>query len=148
MKIVFLFLFFFLTSGCGYQPVYHNKNIQNLELSEIIVNGNKDINNIIISRLSVDENKNADKLYLTSLYKKEISSKNTKGQSVAFKSTIEVRLEIKNIKNEIIGKRNFIKEFIYYEKDNQFGQVEYENSIRKNLVEEVVIEIINYLNTK
>jgi hypothetical protein len=41
MKIVLLFLFFFLMSGCGYQPIYLNKNIQNLEFSEIVLDGNE-----------------------------------------------------------------------------------------------------------
>jgi hypothetical protein len=148
MKIAFLFLFFFLLSSCGYQPIYLNKKIQNFEFSEIILNGNQDINNIIISKLSTNENKNSDKLYLTSLYKNETTSKNTKGQTVAFKITIEVNLLIENIDNELVGKRNFTKTFIYNNQNNQFGLVEYQNSIINNLVNEIIAEIINYLNTK
>jgi len=121
MKIVLLFLFFFLMSGCGYQPIYLNKNIQNLEFSEIILDGNQDLNKIIIERLSVsksNENERNEKLYLKSLYKNETTSKNQKGQSVSFKSTIEVNLQIENINSEIVSRRNFTKEFTYNSKNN------------------------------
>jgi outer membrane lipopolysaccharide assembly protein LptE/RlpB len=150
MKKVLLFLFFFLMSGCGYQPIYLNKNIQNLEFSKIILDGNQDLNKVIIEKLSIrenNENERTDKLYLKSLYKNETTSKNTKGQSVSFKSTIEVNLQIENINSEIVSKRNFTKEFTYNHKNNQFGLAEYEASIKKNLIDTIINEIIIYLNT-
>lgn len=150
MKIVLLFLFFFLMSGCGYQPIYLNKNIQNLEFSEIILDGNQDLNKIIIERLSVsesNENERTEKLYLKSLYKNETTSKNQKGQSVSFKSTIEVNLQIENINSEIVSRRNFTKEFTYNSKNNQFRLAEYEASIKNNLIDTIINEIIIYLNT-
>jgi len=150
MKIVLLFLFFFLMSGCGYQPIYLNKNIQNLEFSEIILDGNQDLNKIIIERLSVsksNENERNEKLYLKSLYKNETTSKNQKGQSVSFKSTIEVNLQIENINSEIVSRRNFTKEFTYNSKNNQFRLAEYEASIKNNLIDTIINEIIIYLNT-
>lgn len=150
MKIVLLFLFFFLMSGCGYQPIYLNKNIQNLEFSEIILDGNQDLNKIIIERLSVsksNENERNEKLYLKSLYKNETTSKNQKGQSVSFKSTIEVNLQIENINSEIVSRRNFTKEFTYNNKNNQFRLAEYEASIKNNLIDTIINEIIIYLNT-
>lgn len=151
MKIVLLFLFFFLMSGCGYQPIYLNKNIQNLEFSEIILDGNQDLNKIIIERLSVsksNENERNEKLYLKSLYKNETTSKNQKGQSVSFKSTIEVNLQIENINSEIVSRRNFTKEFTYNSKNNQFRLAEYEASIKNNLIDTIINEIVIYLNTK
>ena len=150
MKKVLLFLFFFLMSGCGYQPIYLNKNIQNLEFSEIILDGNQDLNKIIIERLSVsesNENERTEKLYLKSLYKNETTSKNQKGQSVSFKSTIEVNLQIENINSEIVSRRNFTKEFAYNSKNNQFRLAEYEASIKNNLIDTIINEIIIYLNT-
>jgi len=137
-------------SGCGYQPIYLNKNIQNLEFSEIILDGNQDLNKIIIERLSVsksNENERNEKLYLKSLYKNETTSKNQKGQSVSFKSTIEVNLQIENINSEIVSRRNFTKEFTYNSKNNQFRLAEYEASIKNNLIDTIINEIIIYLNT-
>ena len=151
MKKVLLFLFFFLMSGCGYQPIYLNKNIQYLEFSEIVLDGNEGLNKIIIEKLSIgenNENKNSDKLYLKSLYKNETTSKNTKGQSVSFKSTIEINLQIESIDGEIVSKRNFTKEFTYNNKNNQFGLAEYEASIKNNLIDTIINEIVIYLNTK
>jgi len=150
MKIVLLFLFFFLMSNCSYQTIYLNKNIQNLKFSEIILDGNQDLNKIIIEKLSVsksNENERNEKLYLKSLYKNETTSKNQKGQSVSFKSTIEVNLQIENINSEIVSRRNFTKEFTYNSKNNQFRLAEYEASIKNNLIDTIINEIIIYLNT-
>ena len=52
MKKTLVILLFFLI-GCGYQPVYLNKSIQNLEYSKIILTGNNEINRKITSILSI-----------------------------------------------------------------------------------------------
>ncbi len=147
MHKVLLVLLFFLSS-CGYQPVYLNKNLKNIEYSKIKLNGDESINKIIINALPISVNDNNEKknqLNLSSLYKIEPASKNSKGQVLSFKSMIEVNLEVRNINNEIVQNKNFVKQFIYNNKQNNFELVDYQNSIKDDLIDIIINEIIIYL---
>ena len=147
MNKVLLVLLFFLLS-CGYQPVYLNKNLENIEYSKIKLNGDESINKIIINALPISVNDNNEKknqLNLSSIYKIEPASKNSKGQVLSFKSMIEVNLEVKNINNEIVQNKNFVKQFIYNNKQNNFELVDYQNSIKDDLIDIIINEIIIYL---
>ena len=149
MNKVLLVLLFFLLS-CGYQPVYLNKNLENIEYSKIKLNGDESINKIIINALPIsvnDNNKKKNQLNLSSIYKIEPASKNSKGQVLSFKSMIEVNLEVKNINNEIVQNKNFVKQFIYNNKQNNFELIDYQNSIKDDLIDIIISEIIIYLNS-
>ncbi len=149
MHKVLLVLLFFLSS-CGYQPVYLNKNLKNIEYSKIKLNGDESINKIIINALPISVNDNNEKknqLNLSSIYKIEPASKNSKGQVLSFKSMIEVNLEVKNINNEIVQNKNFVKQFIYNNKQNNFELIDYQNSIKDDLIDIIISEIIIYLNS-
>ena len=147
-KVLLVQLFFLLS--CGYQPVYLNKNLENIEYSKIKLNGDESINKIIINALPISVNDNNEKknqLNLSSLYKIEPASKNSKGQVLSFKSMIEVNLEVRNINNEIVQNKNFVKQFIYNNKQNNFELIDYQNSIKDDLIDIVISEIIIYLNS-
>ena len=58
---------------------------------------------------------------------------------------IEVNLEVKNINNEIVQNKNFVKQFIYNNKQNNFELVDYQNSIKDDLIDIIINEIIIYL---
>ena len=143
-----LILCLFLLS-CGYKPVYQNINIQNLKFSDIILNGNKEINRKIINSLSIEKDEdinNKNKLYITTSNKIEITSRDSQGQAVSFRTNINVNLNIEN--NDKSKIKNFNKVFDYKNKDNKFELVEYQNSIKNELVNEIIGEIIIYLNTQ
>ena len=139
----FLLIFIFLLSECGYQPVYLNKNLGNIEFNKIIVEGNADINRNIISSLSFKENKLNDKLnnlLVKSSYKITETSKNSKGQVESYKSQISLNLIIKNGK-KVINSKNFFKEFSYNNKDNKFELVRYQNEVKDNLIYKIIIHL-------
>ncbi len=148
-KILIILLFFLLS--CGYQPIYINNDIFNFKYSEIILEGENEINKKIINTISIEENKNdenLDKLYLSSTYKIETTSKNTKGEAVSFRITVIVDLEVKDINNKNIKNKNFAKQFTLNSRQNKFELAEYQDSIRDDLVNKIISEIIIYLNTK
>lgn len=149
MNKIILVLFFFLSS-CGYQPVYINKNLENFEFQKIIFEGDKDINRQITNSLIFkenNENKSLDKLLITTSYQIEQASKNAKGQVRSFKTIVNINLEIRNSNDNIIQNKNFYKEFSYNNKENKFELVEYQSSIKKDLINNVITEIIIYLNS-
>ena len=145
-----LILFFFLLS-CGYKPVYQNTNIQNLKFEDVILSGDKEINRKIINSLSINSDKvinNGKKLYITSSHQIETTSRNSQGQAISFRININVDLKIENVENKESKNRNFNKELAYNNKKNKFLLVEYQNSIKKELVNQIIGEIIIYLNTQ
>ena len=149
MNKIIIILFFFLSS-CGYQPVYINKNLENFEFQKISLEGDKDINRQITNSLTFkesNENKNLDKLFISSSYQIEQASKNAKGQVSSFKTIVKIILEIKNLDEEVIQNKIFYKEFSYNNKDNKLELLEYQNSIKRNLINNIITEIIIYLNS-
>ena len=149
MNKILLILLLILLS-CGYQPVYLNNDILNFKFSEIIFEGDNEINKKIVNTLSIKENKNEDldKLYLSSIYKIETTSKNTKGEAVSFRITVNVDLETKDINNKNIKNKNFNKQFTLNSRQKKFDLTETQDSIKNDLVNKIISEIIIYLNTK
>ena len=147
MKKNLIILLFFLLTSCGYQPVYLNKNLKNFEFQEIVFNGEKDINEKIVNILKIKKNNQSkNKLFISSLSRIEETSKDSKGQVKSFKSVIVVEIEIKDNSKKLIQNKKFVKEFSYNNKKSKYELVEYQNSIKNNLIEKIVNEINFYLN--
>ena len=54
-KLILISLIFVIS--CGYQPIYVNKSLKNIEFSKITIEGDKAVNRKIIDFLSIKENK-------------------------------------------------------------------------------------------
>ena len=150
MKKTFFILLFFISS-CGYQPIYVNKSSEIYEFKKIVLSGDNYINNKIVNILSIKENNEInDKniLHISSSFSTEEISKNSKGQVEIYKSTINVNLQIKDINNQIIQKRNFAKEFRYNNKQNKYNLAQYQSSIKDDLINKIVGDTIIFLNSK
>ena len=147
MKKIFIILLFFISS-CDYQPIYVNNNSKNLEFSEIIFEGDNRINRQIINSLSFKENKNnnsLNKLLLKTTFTVEETSKNSKGQIESYRTSILVNLTISKNK-KILKKKDFFEDFTYNNKENKFELVEYQDSVKNNIINKIIEEIILYIN--
>ena len=143
-----LIIFTLMLSSCGYQPIYINKSLNNLEYSEILLKGEKDLNRIIVNSLSLKENKSnsmLNKLEITTNTLIEETSKNAKGQAQTYRTTISVELLIIKEK-EIIKNKTFIEDFSYNSRDNKFELVKYQDEVRDDMIKKVIEEIVIYLN--
>ena len=149
MNKILLILLLFLSS-CGYQPIYLNKNLENIKYSKINLIGDGDINKKIINTIPVSENgenENLNQLFISSSYKIEPASKNSKGLVNSFRTIVDVSLQIENSNNNVIQNKNFVKQFIYNKKQNNFELIDYQNSIKDDLVDIIISEIIIFLNS-
>jgi len=149
MNKILLILLLFLSS-CGYQPIYLNKNLENIKYSKINLIGDGDINKKIINTIPVSENgenENLNQLFISSSYKIEPASKSSKGLINSFRTIVDVSLKIENSNNNVIQNKNFVKQFIYNKKQNNFELIEYQNSIKDDLVDIIISEIIIFLNS-
>jgi len=149
MRKFFLIMFIFLSS-CGYKSIYQNEISFNTVYSKIDFIGDKSVNDKIINILQFSEKKDIvelNKLLISSDYKIEPASRNSKGQIVSYKTTINVKLETRDNKNKILLSKNFNKKFNYNKKDNNFDLVNYQNSIKDELLNQIIGEILIFLNS-
>ena len=149
MKNLFL-VFLLILASCGYQPLYKtNDNILDLKINNFKVVGDEKISNQIYSKLPfvlIENDKNLNKLVIESKKNISISSKDSKGRAASYKTLLNVKILILNVKDEIIDQKIITKNFTYNSDENKFRFKEYQNKIEKNLIEEIVEEIIIHLN--
>ncbi len=147
-KIIIIFILF--VSSCGYQPIYVNKNTNALEFSQISIIGDVEINRKIINSLNIKKNSSSilkKELILSSSYEINETSKNSKGQVVSYRSTIRVELKISE-NEKLISDKIFIQDFTYANRDNKFDLVEYQTEVKNNLANEIIEDMILYMNLK
>ena len=147
MRKIIIIIFCFFT-GCGYQPLYTGKNDNNFSFKEINLNGDKIINRKVLNLLpfKIDNKLSSnDELLIESKKTITETSKNSKGQTTTFKTTVELKLTIES-KNIKIKERTFIKDFSYNNMDNKFDLAEKQREIEDNLINQIVEEIVMFIN--
>ena len=138
LKIIYILLFIII-SGCGYQAIYGTKDI-NLRVEEIKLTGNNNLNKKINNYFNYyKNNKNYSKIidvHVDSSLKKQISSKDRKGNAKTFKLSVTIKLNILENEN-IIKTKIFNKNSNYKSLDNKFDLNQYEENLIDNLVHDI-----------
>ena len=138
LKIIYIFLFIII-SGCGYQTIYGTKDI-NLRVEKIKLTGNNDLNKIINSYFNYYKNNNnyskVIDVHINSSMKKEVSSKDRKGNAKTFKLSVSIKLDILENEN-IIKTKIFNKNSNYKNLDNKFDLNQYEKNLIDNLMYDI-----------
>ena len=147
-KIFFLTIFIFL-SQCGYQTIYSNKN-SNFNIVEIKIINDQNIGRQIKNRLSVlsNANKNSDNYYLEidSKFEKTTASKDKQGNPDTFNLIVNVKVTLTNNKN--FKETKIFSEGINYDNsDNKFSLRKYENSLKENLTDKIIDNLLIYLQS-
>ena len=148
MKKIFI-LFLLILTSCGYQPLYKtDKNIKNLNISEVIFSGDQKINDVIYQKLPIVLVKNDESLNQLSLESKKeikITSKNSKGQALSYRTIIKVKILVLNSNGDILDQKIVQKNFSYNADENKFKFKEYQDKIEKNLIDTIVEDVIIHL---
>ena len=148
MKKIFI-VFLLILNSCGYQPLYKtDQKIKNLNISEVIYLGEQKINDVIYQKLPIVLVKNDESLNKLSLDSEKeiiITSKNSKGQALSYRTNIKVKILILNSNKDIIDQRIVQKNFSYNSDENKFKFKEYQDKIEENLINGIVDDIIIYL---
>ena len=143
-----LILILFLTTACGYQPIYIGKNTNDFNFNKITLIGNKKINNNIVTTLNFklqNTKDSKDEVILNSNINIYETSKNSKGQVATYRTTIKVNLKIKD-DNNLIKNKDFLKSFSYNNLENKFDLVKYQKDIENSLTKKIIEELIIYLS--
>ncbi len=143
-----LIVIFCLTIGCGYQPIYQGKNTSDFVFRDIQLNGNNKVNRKIISFINFKEdnqNYNLNEIILNTSKKIEETSKDSKGQILSYRTTINLDLTIKN-NDKIIKSKIFSKNFSYNNMSNKFDLAKYQDEVENNIIKKIIEDVIIYLN--
>lgn len=148
MKKIFIVFLLILTS-CGYQPLYKtDQNIKSLNISEVIYSGDQKINDVIYQKLPIVLVKNDESLNKLSLESKKeikITSKNSKGQALSYRTIIKVKILLLNSDGDILDQKIVQKNFSYNADENKFKFKEYQDKIEKNLIDTIIEDVIIHL---
>jgi len=145
--IKILILLFFI-SGCGYNPIFSNKN-SNFSIYELTTSGNSKLNKIINSRLNNykgSDNQKKFSLTIETYLNKEVASKDTKGNPKTYRINLKSNVSIKDSDGNLKEKL-FSKSVDYNNRSNKSELKRYENETLHNLAEKISDEIIIYLQS-
>ena len=134
----------FLVS-CGFQSIYVS------DKSDFSFNKSNALGDIKLSKdiiRNLDGLKKDDGEYeiiIETTFKKDISSKNKKGDPEVFDMSLDINLTLKKDNN--ILKNRFREKLSYNNLKSKFELKQYEDDLKSNLVEVVTQDILIYLNS-
>lgn len=146
-KLLPFTILFFLIS-CGFQPI--NKTIKNdFSFSNIDVSGEKISSQSFKNLLSKYEkskleNQKNYKIKIFSSVNKSTTAKNSAGESTSFKLEVIAKTVIFDDNTKIIN-NDYSESINYNNKSSKSELKQYENILKKDLVREIVFNIINDL---
>ena len=143
-KILVFPIFFLFFLSCGYTPIFSKKDV-NFNIENIKFLGDKDINKTINHSLSNYRNK-PDKekkilLIVNSSKKINVASKNSKGEALTNRISIDVSVKIILSENNFFVK-SFSKSSTYAVIEKKSEQKLIENKLTENLSSEITLQII------
>ena len=147
-NLIKLLILLFFIYGCGYSPIFSNKD-SNFSIYELSVSGNSTLNKIINGRLNNykgSDNQKKFSLTIETYLKKEVASKDTKGNPKTYRINLESNISIKDLNGNVKNK-SFSKSVDYNNRSNKSNLKKYENETSKNLAGKVADEIIIYLQS-
>ena len=146
-KIIYL-LVILLLSGCGFTPIYSNKN-SDFKVVDVKMNLNNNLTNYIENRLFSFSNINASKSFSIEINLEEeiiVILKDSKGDPLKNKLVTKIELVVNDDQKNKVSSKNFSEEFNYSVQDNKFNMKQYEQNIRQNLIQDISEQILSYLS--
>ena len=145
---IILILLFFLLNACGYK-IAKNDNFE-IDISNYELTGERKINQFLEKNFKkIQQKQNYSKLFQIKSFSemnKSITAKNLAGDALTYEIKIIVKLDV--FMNEKLFKNLSFKETrTYNEMDSKFELKQYENILVRDLIDEITIEINNYLNS-
>ena len=149
IKKILLFIIFFFQVSCGYKIV---NNIENYKfyISEYELNGEKKISSLLENNFKrFQQKENLSKIYKVKTDSKIIkstTSKDAAGNDLTYRIKIFIDVEVikdDNSKNQI----SFNEKTDYNASQSKFELKQYENILTRDLVNQIILKINDYLST-
>ncbi len=149
IRIIFIITAFVFLTQCGYQSMYSDQNV-NFSIENIKITDDLEIGKRIERRLEIFDNSsnksNVLNLEIDSSFSKTISSKDKQGNPKTF--NINVSVVLKLVQNSDVKKETtFSENTTYNNQDDKFSLKNYEESLKENLTDKIIDNILIYLQS-
>ena len=145
-KNIIIISLIFILNSCGYTPIYLKNTNVNFSIEEINYTGDRELNNFLKTNLDQYRNeKNDNKIFIetSSIYKKNILSKNKAGEVSDYQIKAEVIFLIKPSNKKIkITEKKIMKSI-----DDKFEEARNERSIKQNFASSISQKLTLELTT-
>jgi len=137
--------------GCGYQPIYSSKNL-NFNINQLELKGDIDLNRQIRDRLSNFQSNKSDQsvkynIKINTTSNRTISTKDAKGNPAFYTLAVTINLSYSTL-GETEKNKSFSESIGYQNNDNKFDLKRYENTLKKNLTNTIIEDIILFLQNE
>jgi len=149
MNKFFYIIILVLVSGCGFEPIYIEKQTNSIAIKTVEYLGEQKIGKKI-SQLAfpkIDKNSKGLQISLDSRKTIIVTSKDTSGKITSYRTTINTNMLI-NKKDRVIVSKLFTKSFTYNNKENKFELTQYQRNIENNLINQIASQIKLFLDFK
>ena len=141
-SLIIIIICLFL-QNCGFAPIYSDNKEKKVSLNLIKIEGDDEMNSIVSTSLKRYSNNSSGKIYnlsITTDYKRNVLSKNKKGEITNYLLISKITFEVLNNENAEIY--NFEDETKSANISNQFEFKQYEKAIKKNFINLKIDELI------
>ena len=149
MKKILLIFILIAISGCGFNPIYsQNDNSVINQIYKIEKKGDDFINRKILNNLNITTNNNKSNYLfeIDSNYFKKGITKDKANNITNYLMQIDVNIKIINFEKNKIEK-NFTSNFTYNNQSDKFELLNYEKTIKNDLISKVSNEILLFINS-
>ena len=146
-KILLFVSIFYLSSNCGYQPLF-NKDSQLFSISRYNLEGNKRISGLLKNSLiTFKKDENPLILNISSKKRTTIADKALTGKIINYALTLEFEISASNTSNIVIFSKVYTKTKNYPSSNLYSDTLNNEKKLVENITETVASELQNDLNS-
>ena len=145
---IFLILFLFITSNCGYK-VLNNSELNNFNMAQIKSSGDQRINFKIKNILTVNSSKNKENslvMELSTKKEKKVKEKNIKNEITKYEILLSSRVKLNFLENNIEKEFTVASSGDYIVGNKYSTTLPNEKRLISNLTEDLSKKIINNIN--
>ena len=144
-KILTIIFISFLLNSCGYKSILVDKT-SNFSIKELkILNDDRTSRYIAKNLQEYQKSEGIYSVTIESNYRRDISSKNKKGNPETFSMQLVVNLSIAS--DDKVLKNSFKEVVNYNNNESKFKLKTYENNLKNNLLEKILQDINIYVQS-
>ena len=147
IKILLFVSIFYLSSNCGYQPLFDTDS-QLFSISRYNLEGNKRISGLLKNSLiTVKKDENPLILSINSKKRTAVADKSLTGKIINYSLTLEFEISASNTSNVAVFSKVYTKTKNYPSSDLYSDTLNNEKKLVENITETVASELQNDLNS-
>ena len=144
-KFTFLLIIIFVTTNCGFTPIYSNKNFKDISIGQLSFDGDRTLNNYLKSNLNKYKNNNLNKkisLEVLTDYQKIILGKDSTGKVSKYGLVAKITFTIIPSNQKIVFRQEKIMESMNNKADEKNFEVSTKQTFANIIVDKLILELI------